>query len=210
MIEIRARTKEPLSLVDGPLKLTLVFQDRQRSRLRAVLSDGQPAALLLPRGTVLRGGDRLALSDGRVALVEAAPEAVSTVRADPSQADHVELLARAAYHLGNRHVPLQVGAKFLRYLRDHVLDAMVRDLGLSVSAEEAPFEPESGAYGKHTHPAGHHHHAHSHAHGQHAHDDAAQEPARVPGVTRGLGLVELRGAEHSGESSDLTDGARGR
>src|ERR1700712_6105117 len=139
MIEIRARTNEPLSLVDGPLKLTLVFQDRQRSRLRAVLSDGQLAALLLPRGTVLRGGDALALSDGRVARVEAAPELVSTVRAQSPEA-----LARAAYHLGNRHVPLQVAAGFLRYLSDHVLDARVTELGLCVVTEDAPFEPESG------------------------------------------------------------------
>ena len=168
MLEIRARTEAPASLIAGePLALRLIFQDRQRSRLRTALSSGQEVALLLPRGTVLRGGDRLAVSDGRVALVQAASETVSTVRAasQAAQATAPETeqraLARAAYHLGNRHVPLEVGPSFLRYLHDHVLDAMVVELGLLVVREEAPFEPESGAYGKHTHAPGH---SHSHSH----------------------------------------------
>jgi urease accessory protein len=122
-------------------KLILPFDLRQRSRLRAQLDSGEEVGLVLERGTLLRGGDRLLAEDGRVVVVEAAAEQVSVVTAgDPAQ------LARAAYHLGNRHVSLQVGAGWLRYLHDHVLDAMVRGLGLAVHAAELPFEPEAGAY----------------------------------------------------------------
>ncbi len=102
---------------------------------------------MLPRGHVLRGGDCLRASDGRIIEIHAAAEAVSTARSDDAQ-----LLARAAYHLGNRHMPLQVGAGWLRYRHDHVLDEMVKGLGLAVQTEQAPFEPESGAYHGGHHP----------------------------------------------------------
>ena len=108
---------------------------------------------MLPRGTVLRGGDRLASAAGRTVTIAAAPEAVSTVRSEDGRS-----LARIAYHLGNRHVHVQVGDGWLRYLADHVLDAMVAGLGARAQRESAPFEPEAGAYGR----SGHHHdHAHS-------------------------------------------------
>ena len=130
-------------------QLILPFELRSKSRLRTVLSTGEEAGLLLDRGTVLRGGDLLLAEDGRVIEVVAAAEQVSTVRAaDPWS------LARAAYHLGNRHVALEVGAGWVRYLHDHVLDDMVRGLGLELTIEAAPFEPEAGAYGGH-------HHSHS-------------------------------------------------
>jgi urease accessory protein len=145
--------------------LTLPFDQRQRSRLRVRLDGGEEAALFLERGTVLRHGDRLLAADGRVILVQAAPEEVSTVAAG----DGVTL-ARAAYHLGNRHVPLQVGEGWLRYQHDHVLDGMVRALGLAVRVERAPFEPEAGAYGRGHHAHGDPHpHDHGHDH-EHAHD----------------------------------------
>lgn len=122
--------------------LTLSFDLRQRSRLRVRLDDGREAALLLARGTVLRGGDRLRADDGTVVGIVAAPEPVSTVAcSDPHQ------LARACYHLGNRHVALQIGAGWLRYQGDHVLDDLARELGLQPRTELAPFEPEAGAYG---------------------------------------------------------------
>ncbi|MBK8163277.1 MAG: hypothetical protein IPK65_09065 [Gammaproteobacteria bacterium] len=93
--------------------LTLTFELRQRSRQRVTLDDGRAAALMLVRGTVLRGGDRVRADDGTVVGVVAAPEPVSTVSCpDP------HLLARACYHLGNRHIPLQVGAGWLRYQQD--------------------------------------------------------------------------------------------
>ena len=122
--------------------LTLSFEQRQRSRQRVTLDDGRAAMLMLARGTVLRGGDRVRAHDGTVVGVVAAPEPVSTVSCpDP------HLLARACYHLGNRHIPLQVGAGWLRYQQDHVLDALVHELGLHPAAGSASFEPEAGAYG---------------------------------------------------------------
>lgn len=132
--------------------LTLPFELRQRSRLRVRLDNGEDAGLYLQRGTVLRDGDLLASDDGIVIAVRSAPEPVSSVYCtDPRQ------LARAAYHLGNRHVALQIGTGWVRYLHDHVLDAMVAGLGLTVTREQTAFEPEAGAYG-----ASNHHHGHDH------------------------------------------------
>jgi len=153
-------------LVQG--SLTLPFELRCRSRLRARLDDGREAALFLPRGEVLRGGDLLQAEDGTAVRVVAAPEPVSTARADDPL-----LLTRAAYHLGNRHVALQVDQGCLRYLHDHVLDDMVRSLGLQVGIEQAPFEPEPGAYrDAQLNGNGHGHeqtHGHAKSHGQHGH-----------------------------------------
>jgi len=137
------------------LRLKLPFQLRSKSRLRTALESGEEVGLFLERGSVLRGGELLLAEDGRVVEVIAADETVSIVRAD-----NAWQLTRAAYHLGNRHVALQVGPGWLRYLHDHVLDELVRGLGLSVSVEDAPFEPEAGAYG-------HGAHAMMHAHGHH-------------------------------------------
>ena len=145
-LQITERLREP---ADAQATLTLPFEQRQKSRLRIRLDNGQDAGLFLPRGTVLRHGDRLRATSGLVVEVRAAPEAVSTARADDAL-----LLARAAYHLGNRHIALQLGPGWLRYPHDHVLDNMARELGLTVNREQAPFEPETGAYG-----GGHHRHA---------------------------------------------------
>lgn len=132
-------------------RLVLPFDARCKSRLRTRLESGEEVGLFLERGTVLRGGDRLAGSDGRVVEVIAAPEALMEARcADPL------LLARAAYHLGNRHVAVQIGfeknARWLRFAADHVLGGMLAGLGLAVTEIVAPFEPEAGAYAPgHTH-----------------------------------------------------------
>lgn len=151
MIVFSEHISEPLRSGEPPVaRLVLPFAQRQRARQRAVLDDGTTIGIVLPRGTVLRGGDRLRAPSGEVVEVVAAPEAVSTAAADPW------LLARGAYHLGNRHVPLEVGAGWVRYLQDHVLDAMLERLGLSVLHEYAPFEPEAGAY-THSHGNGHAH-----------------------------------------------------
>lgn len=149
--------------------LTLTWDQRVRSRLRAHLDDGVEVGIFLPRGTIMRGGDVIEDEQGGRVRVRAADETVSTAEtADPVA------LARVSYHLGNRHVPLQVGAGWVRYRHDHVLDDMVRQLGVEVRCEEAPFEPESGAYG-----GGHGHgHDHGHGHGHHHHDHGpAAEPA---------------------------------
>lgn len=149
--------------------LSLPFELRRRSRLRSRLEGGEEIGLFLPRGTVLRDGDLLQAENGWVIRVKAAPETVSVARAE-----NPLTLARASYHLGNRHIALQVAEDGVRYLHDHVLDDMVRTLGLIVTVEELPFEPEAGAYGgfgghDEGSPAHGHAHAESHGHG-HSHE----------------------------------------
>lgn len=123
-------------------RLVLAFETRCKSRLRTQLASGEECGLFLERGTVLRGGDRLLGNDGRVVEVLAAPEALmEAVSGDPL------LLAKAAYHLGNRHVAVHLLPGRLRFASDHVLGGMVRGLGLKLAEIHAPFEPESGAYG---------------------------------------------------------------
>lgn len=134
--------------------LTLPFELRQKSRLVATLESGRQIALALPRGHILRGGALLLAEDGSVIGVRAADEELSVVRSSNPAA-----LVRAAYHLGNRHVALEIDDGALCYLHDHVLDDMLRGLGLEARVEQRPFEPEAGAYGR----AGHHHdHGHEH------------------------------------------------
>ena len=120
---------------------------------------------------MLRGGDILRSECGRTVEIQAAPESISLVTSD----DPWEL-ARVAYHLGNRHVWVEVGRHQLSYLHDHVLDDMVRQLGSKVTVLEAPFEPEAGAY------AEHHHHGHSHSPRSHekpaSADDSVVEAAQ--------------------------------
>ncbi len=167
MLEIKSKLKIPRTAykleVRGQLKLP--FELRQKSRLKTKLVSGEDVGLMLPRGDILRGGDLVTASDGRVIEVMVEPEKVL----------HIETkdLAKVAYHLGNRHVPVQVGENFLRIAEDHVLEEMVKKLGASVSRLEAPFEPEAGAYagGHHQHDEmGHggkihdHHHDHDHGH----------------------------------------------
>lgn len=144
MLHIQERVNDG-ALADGVLRLP--FELRQRSRLRARLEDGRDVALILPRGSVLRDGDVLRSVCGVSVTVRAANEHVSTAAAtDPIT------LARACYHLGNRHVPIQVEQGWVRYLYDHVLDDMLRQRGMKVIDEQAPFEPEMGAYSNsHTH-----------------------------------------------------------
>ncbi|MDB6061272.1 MAG: ureE, partial [Verrucomicrobiaceae bacterium] len=123
-------------------RLVLPFDQRQKSRLRVRLESGIEAALQLERGTILRGGDRLRSGDGRIVLVVAADEPVLRVTASSAQQ-----LMRATYHLGNRHVPLQIGDGWLHLEQDHVLKDMLLGLDMTVHEQLAPFEPEAGAYG---------------------------------------------------------------
>lgn len=135
---------------DVESRVSLTWEQRTRSRLRVQLDDGRTAGILLPRGTTLRDGDGLESEEGLRVGVRAASETLSRVES----ADTL-LLARACYHLGNRHVALQIEPERLSYLHDHVLDDLVRGLGLSVRITSAPFEPEPGAYGGS--PQGHQH-----------------------------------------------------
>lgn len=138
------RTTNDQRLAAATVSLTL--DQRARSRLRAVLDDGREVGIFLERGETLKHGDLLGGDDGLLVRVRAAPERISrAVSADPL------LLARACYHLGNRHVALQIEPGRLSWLHDHVLDAMVAGLGLVVTVADAPFEPEPGAYGGHGH-----------------------------------------------------------
>ncbi len=158
-VERGSEPDAPSGGVDLPV-LALPFERRQIGRQRVTLSNGAEAGLKLPRGMVLREGDLLKSEDGHQVRVQAAPELVSLVHCETAQA-----LARAAYHLGNRHVWVQVGQDWLSYLHDHVLDEMLVGLGLKVGSQYAPFEPEAGAYsatGVHTHGA--HGAGHSHEH----------------------------------------------
>ena len=125
------------------MRVILSFDQRQKSRLRAKLESGEEVALVLPRGRVLRGGDRVTTTDGRVVEIVGAPEKLLHIEGSS--------LARIAYHLGNRHVAVQVGEGFLRIAEDHVLEDMLRGLGARVTHVEAPFEPEAGAYGHNHH-----------------------------------------------------------
>lgn len=149
--------------------VALAYDERKRSRLKVTLASGVEAGIFLERGDHLHGGDKLQAEDGNVVVeIVAAPEKLIE-----AQAGDALLFARAAYHLGNRHVPVQilpeaVGGR-LRLQTDHVLADMLRGLGCTVAETEAPFQPESGAYSA----GGHHHHAdeapdlHDPGHGSH-------------------------------------------
>jgi urease accessory protein len=144
---------ELLSRSDGrepSLTLPLDHEQRRRARLRVMLPSGEAVGIALPRGGSLKDGDKLRSSaDGTIAAVRAAPEHVSVAETrDP------HLLTRGAYHLGNRHVPLCIERIRLIYPHDHVLDGLCRELGLHVSEQILPFEPEPGGYaGEHGHGA---------------------------------------------------------
>ena len=128
--------------------VTLAYDDRHRRRLRLVTDAGHPFLLDLAEARVLRDGDRLALDDGNLVLVCAAPEAVLDIHAPDALA-----LARIAWHLGNRHTPTQILPGALRIRADHVLEHLLTDhLGAVVRHATAPFDPEGGAYGhRHEH-----------------------------------------------------------
>ena len=156
---------------------------RQKSRFDATDSAGRMLGVFLPRGTSVRGGDALVAEDGSLVVVKAAPQAVLVVRHCTEHGSPFDLL-RAAYHLGNRHVQLELQADHLKLEPDHVLADMLRAMHLIVSDESAAFEPEAGAYaaasGAHDHD---HDHGHDHAHGHgHGHGrDHGQAPVTCPG-----------------------------
>lgn len=184
-------------------RLVLPYAERVKSRQLVTLDDGSEAGLMLPRGTQLRGGDVLVDTDGGLVEVGAAAEEVYRVTPRPGAAAPGFDLLRAAYHLGNRHVPVQLGPDALLLERDSVLRDLLRRLGMVVEDAIAPFEPEAGAYGgghRHDHDAdggslgeqlsieAHRHgaaaHVHDHEHG-HDHDHGHEQRAHAHGHSHG-------------------------
>ena len=154
-------------LVKRAASVELDWDVRQKSRWGATDSQGRAIGVFLPRGTLLRGGDVLVAEDGSLIRVIAAPQAVLRITPCAVHGSPFDL-TRAAYHLGNRHVPIELTPEHLQIEPDHVLADMLRAMHLTVVELQAPFEPEGGAYAAHGH--GHHpaHHDHGHGH-DHAH-----------------------------------------
>lgn len=152
----------------------LPFEIRQKARFVAITESGVEVGIQVKRGHILRDGDKLQAEDGTVLEVKAGEEPVSTVKESDEK-----LLARLCYHLGNRHVQLQVEKGWCRFLQDHVLDEMVELLGATVIHENAPFEPEAGAYA-----GGHHHGDHAHQATIHRHDDSNRKAKNLNDIQR--------------------------
>ncbi len=170
-------------LVQRAASITLDWDTRQKSRFDATDSSGRQLGVFLPRGTVVRGGDVLVAEDGSLVRVEAAPQSVLRITACAEHGSPFDLM-RAAYHLGNRHVPIELKPDHLKIEPDHVLADLLRAMHMMVTEVQEPFEPEGGAYGDnammghdhgHGHSHGHDHaHDHTHDHGHsHAHDHAS-------------------------------------
>ena len=167
-------------LVQRASTITLDWDIRQKSRFDATDSAGRQLGVFLPRGAVVRGGDVLVAEDGSLVRVVAAPQDVLCITACSEHGSPFDL-TRAAYHLGNRHVPIELQPDHLKIEPDHVLTDMLRAMHMTVVAVSEPFEPESGAYGDHGghshggHSHGGHGHDHDHAH-SHDHKAAVAEP----------------------------------
>ena len=158
IITIRERIeKEP-----AEAWLELGWDQRQKSRFRSRLKDGREGAVILSREGGLRHGDCLRSDSGLIIEVTAATEELREAHCQDAL-----LFSRAAYHMGNRHVPLEIRSDRMLFKPDHVLEAMLTRLGMEVSPCHSTFDPESGAYGEHTH--GHtHEEGASHDHGAHS------------------------------------------
>ncbi len=149
---------------------------RQKSRFDATDSQGRTLGVFLPRGTVVRGGDALVAEDGSIVVVKAAPQPVLVVTPCTAHGSPFDLV-RAAYHLGNRHVALELQSDHLKLEPDHVLADMLRGMHLIVNEQQAAFEPESGAYAAGGH--GHHDHAQAHDHAHLHHHAPARKPVPI-------------------------------
>ena len=151
-------------LIQRAATVELDWDVRQKSRFDASDSQGRALGVFLPRGTVVRGGDVLVADDGSLIVACAAPQPVLVVRPCAEHGSPFDLL-RAAYHLGNRHVQLELKTDHLKLEPDHVLADMLRQMHLDVNEASAPFEPEGGAYALHAEHG--HAHDHDHSHGHH-------------------------------------------
>ena len=163
-------------LIQRAAVITLDWDTRQKSRFEATDSKGQTVGVFLPRGQVVRGHDLLVGEDGSFVRVQAAEQPVLKITHCPHHGTLFDL-TRAAYHLGNRHVPIELQADHLKIEPDHVLKEMLESMHLIVHAVEESFEPENGAYGahhsNHSYHADHAHHSH-HTHAEHNHQTVHQ------------------------------------
>ena len=177
---------------------------RQKSRFDTTDSLGRHLGVFLPRGTLLRGGDVLVAEDGSMVRVLAAPQAVLRISACPTHGSPFDL-TRAAYHLGNRHVPIELKPDHLKIEPDHVLADLLRAMHLIVNTVDEAFEPEGGAYSAATH-AGHHHGGHAHDdHGDHSDHSHAKAPAE-PNV-HGTDCGHDHGHDHNHDHAHSHDHA---
>jgi urease accessory protein len=167
-------------LVKRASTVELDWDVRQKSRFDATDSTGRALGVFLPRGTAVRGGDVLVAEDGSLVRVIAAPQAVLKITPCANHGSPFDLI-RAAYHLGNRHVPIELQPDHLKIEPDHVLADMLRAMHLIVNAVDEPFEPENGAYG-------HHAAGHSHSHGEqdhkHGHTHATATAVKPPSTAK--------------------------
>ena len=170
--------------------VVLDWDTRQKSRFDTEDSQGRTLGVFLPRGATVRGGDVLVAEDGSLVKVIATPQPVLVVRTCPEHGTPLDLL-RAAYHLGNRHVQLEVQPDHLHLEPDHVLADMLRHMHLIVTEELAPFEPEAGAYSA----GGHGHAHHDHGHDAHAHKQE-HKPEHQHAHDHGHGHVHGPGCNH--------------
>ncbi len=159
------------ALVNRAATVALDWDVRQKSRFEAADSTGRVFGVFLSRGTLVRGGDVLVLEDGSLVRVQAAHQEVLRITACAQHGSPFDL-TRAAYHLGNRHVPIELQPDHLKIEPDHVLADMLRAMHMTVVTVQEAFEPEGGAYSSHGHAQGHgHDHDHDHEHGHsHSHD----------------------------------------
>ena len=166
-------------LLKRATSITLDWDVRQKSRFESTDSAGRQVGVFLQRGQVVRGGDVLVGEDGSLLQVMAAPQAVLRITHCIAHGTPFDL-TRAAYHLGNRHVPIELQADHLKIEPDHVLADMLRSMHLIVNEVSESFEPENGAYGEH---GGGHHHGHgsvdAHGHDHHAHNDHAHDKSNA-------------------------------
>jgi urease accessory protein len=146
LVDVQTRDT-PLASNVAARSLILTCEQRAKTRFRARLSDGRDAVVMLARGTVMRPGTQLVAENGEVVDVVAASEQVYRVTANPDSHDPAFDLLRAAYHLGNRHVPVELGPDFLKLERDPVLRDLLRRLRMIVEPAFESFDPEPGAYG---------------------------------------------------------------
>lgn len=159
------------ALLKRAASIELDWDIRQKSRFDVLDSSGRQLGIFLPRGTAVRGGDVLVAEDGSLIRVLAAPQTVLKITHCPNHGTPYDLI-RAAYHLGNRHVPIELKPDHLKIEPDHVLADMLRAMHLIVNAVNEPFEPESGAYAA----GSHHHGGHGHGHNDHDHKQAHAQP----------------------------------